>query len=40
MPSNIIVLYPNKSVATSEKFEKASDNLDDIEAPVVTIRQK
>ena len=40
MSSNIISSLPNKSVATSEKVEKASGDLDDIEVPVVTIRRK
>ena len=40
MSSNIIVPPPNKSVAPSDKVEKSSGNLDDIQAPVVTIHQK
>ena len=38
MSSNIIGPLPNKSVAPSEKVEKASGNLIDMEEPVVTIR--
>ena len=40
LPSNIIVPLPKKSLSPSEKVKKASGNLDDIEAPVVTIRRK
>ena len=39
MSSNIIDPLPKKSVAPSEKFEKASGDLDDIKEPVVTIGQ-
>ena len=39
MSSNIINPLPKKSVAPSEKFEKASGDLDDIKEPVVTIRR-
>ena len=34
----IIGLLPKKSVPPSEKVEKSSRNLDDIEEPVVMIR--
>ena len=40
MWSNIISSLPKKSVSPSERVEKASGNLDDIEAPVVMIHQK
>ena len=40
MSSNIIVPLPKKSVAPSEKFEKASGYLDDIEEPVVENAKK
>ena len=40
MSSNIICPSPNKSVAPSEKVEKGSNTLDEIEEPVVTIHQK
>ena len=40
MPSNIISTSPKKSVASSERVEKASGNFDYIEAPVVTIHRK
>ena len=40
MSSNIIGPSPKKLVAPSEKVEKASGGLDDIEAPVFTIHQK
>ena len=40
MSSNIIDPLHNKSVAQSDKVEKASGNLDDMEAPVVKIHQK
>ena len=40
MSSNIIGPFPKKSVSPSEKVEKASEDLDDIEEPVVTIRKK
>ena len=36
MSSNIIGPLPNKSNSPSEKVEKASGNLDDIEDPLVT----
>ena len=39
MPSNIIWPSPKKLVAPSEKVEKSSGNLDDIEAPVARISQ-
>ena len=40
MPSNIISTSPKKSVASSERVEKASGNFDYIEAPMVTIHRK
>ena len=40
MSSNIIGPFPKKSVAPSERVEKKSDNQDDIEEPVLTIRKK
>ena len=40
MSSNIIGPSPKKLVAPSEKVEKASGYLDDIEAPVFTIHQR
>ena len=40
MSSNIIGPVPKKSLAPSEKVEKASGDLDYIEDPVVTIRRK
>ena len=40
MLSNIIGPLPKKSVAPSEKNEKGSGNLDDIEAPVDMICRK
>ena len=39
MSSNIIGPSPKRSVAPSDKVDKASGELDDIEAPVVTICQ-
>ena len=38
--SNIIVPSPNTSVESSERVEKSSTNLDDIEEPVVIIHRK
>ena len=40
MSSNIIGPFPKKYVSPSEKVEKASGDLDDIEEPVITIRKK
>ena len=40
MSSNIIGPLPKKSVAQSEKIEKSSGDFDDIEEPVIKIRQK
>ena len=37
MSFNVIVPLPKKSVSPSENLEKASGNLDYIEAPVVMI---
>ena len=39
MSYNIIGPLPNKSVAPNEKVEKSSADLDEIEEPVVRIRQ-
>ena len=39
MTSNIIGPLPKKLAAPSQKVEKESANLDDIEAPVVMIRR-
>ena len=39
MSSNIIVSFPNKSVAPSKKVETVSGNMDATKAPVVTTRQ-
>ena len=40
MSSNIIGPWPKKSVGPSERVERASGNLDDIEAPLSMIRKK